>query len=568
VSQPRDEPELPIAVAADPLRSYAIDILFTCMLRFRTVREEGLLVLKEAYFSKLGEGHFAYLLGLLRRLHPEHPAIGRIPYTELVNRALDETIPQVAGQPGILAKDEVDRLLGMPSIYHPDEPHKSVWGLLYRSYHQTSDDDVTREQGFKLIADVVKERGFYEPMRDALTRPAVGMITNIDEIYARGRVIVERVEAIAEDPFGGLLPRGGQYDPVRLYSTGVTWLDGMMGGGQAAPEIHGLLAGTGIWKSTFCMQMALGTSRVMRNDHQRHGVPLKHVVVVSYEDDDQRLLARTLCCSARIDKDKCMAMDGTGNNLSRRGQLKPYELKYFAGEPGFDPGTFPGEAERLAEAQAKYASNFHTIYMCNKCIWYGYVDEIAAILSRARDRHGWEYAAIYVDSIDWLVGNHMAAQGLAARDHKRATIMEAVPLLRSKLGERFGASVWVTNQLAGAHLKRGSTTEFSHSDAGDSKDWGRALDTHLAFGTLDRDDNTVLHISKARRSGTRGMTHVVGLRGAMGQFVSLAKDYVIENGTIIRRDIDEIVVPVPGPSARTRRKTAGNDLGDVPFEVG
>jgi hypothetical protein len=183
-----------------------------------------------------------------------------------------------------------------------------------------------------------------------------------------------------------------------------------------------------------------------------------------------------------------------------------------------------------------------------------------------RDCHGWEFASVYVDSIDWLMGNHMAAMGLAARDHKRATIMEAVPLLRSKVGERVGACVWVTNQLAGAHLKRGSTAEFGHSEAGDSKDWGRALDNHLGLGNLDADDNTVLHISKARRSGTRGMTHVVGLRGAMGRFISLVDDYTIVNGIIVRRDIEEIVVLVP--AARTRRKTAGNDLGDDLFEVG
>jgi hypothetical protein len=115
-------------------------------------------------------------------------------------------------------------------------------------------------------------------------------------------------------------------------------------------------------------------------------------------------------------------------------------------------------------------------------------------------------------------------------------------------------------------VKRGSTTEFGPSDAGDSKDWGRGLDTHGAFATLDHQDNTILHISKARRSGTRGTNHIVGLRGAMGQFVSLADEYTIVGGVIVRRDIDEIVVPVP--SARAKRKTSGNDLGDIPFEVG
>ncbi len=236
-------------------------------------------------------------------------------------------------------------------------------------------------------------------------------------------------------------------------------------------------------------------------------------------------------------------MDGSGKDLSRRGRLKGYELEYFANEPGFDPQTFPGEAERLADVQSDYASNFHTIYMGGKGMGYGYVDEIASILSRARDRHDWEYAAIYVDSIDWLVGNHMASKVRAARVNRGSTTMEAVPLLRSKVGERFGASVWVTNQLAGAKLKRPSTTEFTHSDAGDTKDWARALDWHFALGNLDADSNTVIHCSKARRSGSRGLTQPIGLRGAMGRFISIADDYSIDNGSIIRRDIREIVLP-------------------------
>ncbi len=65
-----------------------------------------------------------------------------------------------------------------------------------------------------------------------------------------------------------------------------------MAGGQAIPEACGILGPTGGGKSTLVMQMALGTSEWLRLDHHRYGAPLKHVVVVSYEDDDQRLLAR------------------------------------------------------------------------------------------------------------------------------------------------------------------------------------------------------------------------------------------------------------------------------------
>ncbi len=169
---PKEEPEIPIAVIAEPMRSWSIETMFTCILRFRSVREEALIVLKRGYFNKPGEGYLAYLFELIERLNPDHKGRRKIPYTAVVNAALDETTPPHAGQAGILGKDEVEMLLGMPSIHHPDVPGQSTWGLLYRSYHEVSDDDVTREHGFALLAQFVKERGHYQPLRAALLHAA------------------------------------------------------------------------------------------------------------------------------------------------------------------------------------------------------------------------------------------------------------------------------------------------------------------------------------------------------------------------------------------------------------
>jgi hypothetical protein len=440
----------------------------------------------------------------------------------------------------------------MPSACDPDQPPGGQWGIIYRAYHEVADDDVTVEYGLQLLREFRLERGFYAPARRLLTAADAGIVVNAIPIYESLHGYYEKVEATGEDAFRDLaMPEGG-FETVEIFTTGIEWLDTSFNGGQAAPELCGINGATGSGKSTMVMQLAMGTSEHFRTVHRVAGVPLKHAVVVSYEDDGQRLLARALSCAARIHKDELLTMDRYGKSLSRRGHLKDYELKLFGTKPGFDPATFPGEYQRMKTAQAEYYLNFHTIYMGGDGRGDGFVEEIVAQLGRAQDRHGWEYGAIYIDSLDWLVGNYMAAQGMNSRDHKRGVILDALPRIRRKIGERFGAVVWVTNQLAGANLLRPSTTKFDHSQAGDSKDWGRPLDWAWNLGNLDPDSNTVLHCSKARRAGKCGVSHIVGLRGEFGRFVSLDSTHTMSHSRFVARDFGDTFVP-PVPECQERR---------------
>jgi hypothetical protein len=129
-------------------------------------------------------------------------------------------------------------------------------------------------------------------------------------------------------------------------------------------------------------------------------------------------------------------------------------------------------------AQAQFNVNLRMIYTGAKGLGNGFINEVVNQLVRARDRHGCTYGAMDIDSLDWLVGNHVAAQNLNTHDHKRGVILEALPQFRRRIGARFGVPVWITNQLAWANLVWPSTTGFDHSQGGDSKDWGRPLDNH------------------------------------------------------------------------------------------
>jgi hypothetical protein len=119
---PRNEPEIPIPVTVPPMRIWSIESMFTCMLRFRSVREEALFVLKRGYFNHAGEGYLAYLFELIQRLHPAHHDREQIPFQILANVALEETIPGHETQAALLSQDETEKLVAIALAPPPLRP--------------------------------------------------------------------------------------------------------------------------------------------------------------------------------------------------------------------------------------------------------------------------------------------------------------------------------------------------------------------------------------------------------------------------------------------------------------
>jgi hypothetical protein len=198
---PKNEPKIPIPVIVPPMRIWSIESMFICLLRFRSVREEALFVLKRGYFNHAGEGYLAYLFELVERLHPAHHDREQIPFQILANVALEETIPGHETQAALLSQDETEKLVAMPSLHHAYVRPTGAWGLIYRSYHEVTDDDLSREYGYELLARFVRERGFFEPLRAAVLLDVSGSIAKLIEIWETYRPILERADTIGQDPF-------------------------------------------------------------------------------------------------------------------------------------------------------------------------------------------------------------------------------------------------------------------------------------------------------------------------------------------------------------------------------
>lgn len=535
------EPEAaqPMPVIQPPLEPWQLESLFISLVRHRLVRDEARQHLRPRLFSLAGERFLEIGVELLFALCEQYPGRERVPYTALLNAARDRVVHDQD-----LSPDQARMLTDTPSDCDPTNP-KDEPGIIYRAYKLTAPDDVDADQGRFLLKQFLLERDVYAPLREAVARGGTGYCANYAAVYDNARAKMERIEAISRDDWQGIAAADGLFHAPAIVPTGISFLDDLMGGGTAAPECLGLLGGLGQGKSTLMSQLAVSQARIYRKRVLTHGEPLRDVLLFSYEDDVRKWRIRTVAYAAGISRTELVHATPNLSNLSRTGHLKQYERDYCKKHQK-DEATYPGEYERFHAAVAEL-TNIRFLCMDQGGLGTGGAEEVAAQIARKQEKDGILPGCVLVDSLDLLVENYLAAHGNYRGDLATATRLSLdsfVHRLRRQVAVRFDIPVWMTNQLAGANLKKSSGVMLSHADALGSKTWAKGLDFHFAIGLLDEHFATNCHCSKARRTGDLGKHKCVRLVGEFGHWRCIDDGYVIHNNVIVAKDV---LVEVEGP---------------------
>ena len=158
---------------------------------------------------------------------------------------------------------------------------------------------------------------------------------------------VQQLSSIQSYTRGYQIPLEWESVAVPTIPTGVQLIDDRMNGGTEPREVHVLLGPTGVGKTTLGMQIVCSMARRNHTAIVEHApnAERKLHVFISYEDGQRSMVVRSLAFSATIDKTRLEQMNSY-NELSRRGNLLPYELQRYGRHP--DP---PGEYERMCEAR-------------------------------------------------------------------------------------------------------------------------------------------------------------------------------------------------------------------------
>jgi hypothetical protein len=550
-----------------PLDKEEVHDLMYYLLRCSLVIGEARQVLRPEHFRK--EPHLKLLLDVLYGVleaHPDRYRDNLVNFATLYNSVRKRILMDI----DVLQQKHSDWLMNRP----PYVPRARA-GVIYRAYHEVALEDLHPQDGLELLRRFLREREVMhgiERMVDVVT--SGGVIANYAEFADELREKHERIEAISESPIFGMRPPAGALRAIEIRRTGVPFIDIPLNGGLAPPEIIGFNAPTGSGKSTFCYQIAVSVAKLYPDDL---------VVHCSYEDNQDRMLRRAWACAGMIHKaslDKVTDPEdavrlGLLSSTTRGVKLKPYELQEAVQGGKKLAGTLRGEYERLMAVWAGY-DNYSMVDLVGDDRGSGYVDEIATIVEKSlREKPQYKRVSlVIVDSIDIVVENYLAAQNLDPAKNMTYALRGVARLLRRKVSTRFDTPVLITNQIAGAQLKKSATQRMSHSDAGLSKDWAQGLDFCLNLGNTEKkkasdaeDDKDacavgLLSCSKARRAGTGGWARLIRLKGDFGYWEDCSNDFTIQQGQIV--PVRDVALTSAGPLAR---RTSSSNFGDIPLRI-
>lgn len=510
--------------------------LIIYVLRSPRVAGEARRLLRPEHFGP--EPHFRFLLELLVELldASDYPK-GLVPYMTLYEAVRARS----NDDPDALPEECKDWLLWKP----PFTPAGCTDGVIYYAHKVISRADLDEEDGLKLLKQFLRERAMSAPLAAVAEAVAGGrVLANYGVIADELRATAERIEGISAGASFGMRPKSGKVDALVIIPTGVPYFDGPLNGGVSPGEVYGVAGPIGGGKSTSMYQLSVSFAKLN---------PDKLVLHFSYEDPQQSMNRRLWAYAARIDKDVLEKMTDveadrdSGFLSSKAGGLKPYEVAHYA-KFGRPDDLMDGEYDRLMATWEGY-KNLRMFDMIQSGVGEGGVDELVNLARiEIGNSKGMSVGLVIIDSIDLILTAQLEASGRDVKEYLRYEINKFPHSVRRKLGKEFGAAVFVTNQIAGEHLKRGSGAKFSHADAAESKGWAKGLDLCLNFGNTEmvgeRGDErvTVLNCSKSRRTGATNTHTTVRLVARYGYWEDCGEEYRVHQGMIVSaRDIADLV---------------------------
>jgi hypothetical protein len=332
------------------------------------------------------------------------------------------------------------------------------------------------------------------------------------------------------NPVRELAPSGWQPKPQKKFSTGVEFLDKMLGGGQADGEVYGILGAYGSGKTVLGVQIATQTAvaQVMQKNllaMQGKTYEPRHSYLFHYEAGEEEIRVRSWSHLCSIPWTELQEFDMSKLSSTAKGP-KPYESDRF--KEKIESGTFLGEQERL-KGLSLYENYIHLVDMSgppdSPKRGTGYVQEIAQIL--ATWTKGQSIGVVVIDYAGLCSRRYMNANNLP-HDRLRHLVGNFGDECRRLIASPFSCPVWVMHQLAAAQNKRSPSSKQHHSDAAEAKNFAENLWFSFQMG-VPEDVSRCLSMTctKARRAGIPTPA-VLRIDGAFSTMVDASKDFFFD----------------------------------------
>lgn len=342
---------------------------------------------------------------------------------------------------------------------------------------------------------------------------------------------------------------------VKLFTTGNSTLDELMGGGWRGSEVLLFMGPYGSCKTTLTVDSVSALITYASEEYihgrtkQRKGESLRPVVVLMFtEGEKQDYRLRLLANLAQIPWKRLTRMESLNDLCKERGvgctEDTEYENKEFADQ----------KAARGEGFQAEYYRAQRAVGLCNKFLVLldctdsednkhpvggGGVPELANIVAAHFRKNQDTYPlAFWLDHASALV-DRMAESGGADVDKMMHLILKRIPRqCKDKLAKKWKAPIGIIHQLSGEANSRSILAELSHGDSAGSKQIGEYVDFAVVANKPDMEQLCRVKCTKHRREPP-STARIVRVDGSFQRLLDETDLHVVDNGRIIaKKDMD------------------------------
>jgi len=511
------------------------------------VRDEAIYIqvrehLAPGTFSQVGEAHFELLLESLYDLIDE----GRYKPAEVPHPAMAMQIQHKLTYEGFSVEDRLeDEIFGTD-----DDP-----GLLHWIYSYPA-EDINRDFILDLVRGFLMERTINAEIRDLVGDDPDEVRLGIEDKLAEFVVKTEIIKSVGVSHSYEFMPEVYQATPIVRFPTGASWIDNRLGG-HACGDVNGVIGVFGGGKTTTGTMLTVNAadyfrSRVLEDPGSRPKV----AVFLTYEEHPARdVRPRLFCAAASIWKETVEEMTSF-DDLSRTGNLRDYERKWWDEQGVTDPALRLGERERLQAAASRLNAHIRIEDMRAPGRGGGGVPEIVGRLESLRQTKQVDIGLVVIDYVNAMARRRLKHTGAELDKKMRAEVVGLPEDIKQQVAERYGCPVWLLQQYNAEANKKSAGAKMHIADSAESRMFGENLAFCIGIGVFDPDTKVgQAHFVKARRRGVQGTSCFIQLIGELGQIRDVDDDYVVSGNRIIARR-DASMIQGALPAAAARRPTA------------
>jgi hypothetical protein len=371
------------------------------------------------------------------------------------------------------------------------------------------------------------------------------------DLFASFGAVVRREEVFAEG--------WDRRSPQTLRTTGFSFFDRFMGGGEANGEAYVFMAPLGTCKTVLSVMKWVASARQAYTATLADGWDGRKglSVLVSYEASlNSELQHRALSYAAKIHKDRLQAMGHLGLEALNNDPYNPlpYEHTLFARE--ISDGMFVPERQRVSQELGWMNSHlvcfdFSGASTENSAFANGGISGLVQRLQATLRAWGDQYYvhSVVIDYLGLMADRYNVTLPPRAQQESHVLYQASVDAAVNTIAKPYDCPVWIMHQLSGeANARLNPTSTMHHTQAKGSKLVGENAAFCFVVGHLTAESMGVLSCTKHRRYKPLPNT-VIQVVGEFNNMRGLDNYSIDSRGQIVDRATMNATV---GPRAAAR----------------